>query len=128
MFVFIGFWDRVIKPWRNRALQPRWMVMGTLLISVWIFHCLVPSSLEERNLMGGIPALALFFVAGCTWVVDRNFVGHIKWDQQVTILTLVIAAIFVGMAFATPNPVFTGFGEVAQRLLASSTFDDSVML
>jgi len=132
ILIALGIWGKVMQPWLNHDVQPKWAVMAGLVASVWIFHCIVPSSLEERNLIVAVPALLLFFLAGCTWLVDQNIFGRlfggIRRDVQVTAITFVIAALFIGEAFATPKPIFSGFREVATVLLADPHFKKSVLL
>ena len=124
----LGFWDQIIKPWREKKVQPLWAAMGSLLIGVWAFHCVVPSSLEDRNLVAAIPALVLFFGAGCWWIVERHALGRISRMKKVAVLAFVIGTFFVGEVIATPKPVLLGFRPVAQWFLSKPEFEKSIVL
>ncbi len=130
--IAFGIWEKLIKPWPRHAVDPKWATMGGLLISVFILHILIPSSMEERNLIAAVPVLLMFFLAGCTWIVERKFfpksLQGIKGDVQVACITFVFAAVFIGEAFATPKPILSGFRDVTKSLLSDPRLKDSVFL
>lgn len=132
ILIACGIWSKVIKPWTKHEVEPKWAALCGLIGSVWIFHSLVPSSLEERNLFSAVPALLLFFLAGCMWLVDQHVVGRlfggIKRDVQVNTIIFAIAALFIGEAFATPNPILSGFRPFTKSLLADPNLENSVLL
>ena len=69
--VAVGFFARVIKPCVDQNAKGMWVAIGALLVSTWIFHCIIPTGLGERYMTVAVPALLMFLVAGLVWVAGQ---------------------------------------------------------
>ena len=128
VLVMIGFAARIIVPWRQRAVTAPWAAAGALLLSVLVFHSLVPASLESRFLLVAAPPLVLFAAAGIAWLVQRLSFGGLSVRRRAEALVLVVALLFVAETFAVPRNPQRGFVEAAQSLLAQPQLRNSALL
>ena len=63
--VLVGIYDRVVVPFRQRAVQSIWAAAAALLVAFWVFHALVPSAgAEERYVIAVVAPMLMFFTAG----------------------------------------------------------------
>lgn len=128
LLVAIGFAVRVIQPSLNRKAEGKWAAIGALLLSVWAFQCIVPSGLEARHLIPAVPALLMFLVAGVVWMADKLPLGQLSGKRKMAILSLSVALVFTVETFAIHKKAWYGFGTIAQRLLSTADFQNSVFL
>lgn len=128
LFIALGFFMRVIKPWRHGRVEGKWAAIGALPLSVWAFQCLIPSGLEARHLITAAPALLMFLVAGIAAAAGGLPLHRLSYGQRLGLLASAAAMLFVLEAFSIPRKSCHGFAEVAQRLLAAPAFRNSLFL
>jgi hypothetical protein len=126
--VLIGFVVSVARPWSEKRVEGRWAAVGALLVSVLMFHVVVPSSQEERYLITAVPALLMFLTAGIAWTADRLPLRRLATDRKVVGMTLAVMLVIGVQTFAIPKKAWHGFGDVAEQLLSTADFQSSVFL
>ncbi len=126
--VLIGFIVTVARPWSDKRVEARWAAVGALLVSVLMFHVVVPSGQEERYLVTAVPPLLMFLTAGIAWTADRLPLRRLANDQKVVGMTLAVMLVIAGETFAIPKKAWYGFGDVAEQLLSTTEFQRSVFL
>jgi 4-amino-4-deoxy-L-arabinose transferase-like glycosyltransferase len=125
----VGFLTRVVSPvLRGERLGGKWAAMAALVLSVYVFHSLVPASLDARHLIAAAPSLLLFAAAGFSWVRSRPLLGRLPARWKTPILALVFGAAFLGWTFTVVGGVHNGYSNVARDLLGRSEFRNSVFL
>jgi hypothetical protein len=128
LLVAIGFVMRVIRSHWDRGVEGKWAAVGALLLSVWLFQCVVPSGLAARHLITAAPALLMFLAAGIAAVADQLPLRRLTDERKVAILALAAALVFGARTFAIPKNSCYGFAEVAHQLLSTPDFQQSVFL
>jgi hypothetical protein len=128
IFVAIGFANKVIQPFRHKRTNGKWAAIGALPLSVLLFQCIVPSGLAARHLIVAAPALLMFLVAGVAWTADKLPLGRLSVKRKVAVLSLSIVLVFAVETFTIHKKAWYGFGTIAQRLLSTTDFQNSVFL
>jgi hypothetical protein len=128
LLVVTGFIVKFIQPFRHKETEGKWVAVGTLLLSVWIFHCIVPCGLEARHLIPAVPSLLMFLVAGVAWIANRLPLRQLTTERRMAVLGLIAAMVFAGETFAISKKAWYGFESVAERLLSTPDFQKSVFL
>jgi hypothetical protein len=126
--VLIGFVVTVARPWSEKRVEGRWAAVGALLVSVLMFHVVVPSSQEERHLITAVPVLLMFLTAGIAWTADRLPLGRLANNRKVVGMTLAVMLVIGRETFAIPKKAWHGFGDVAEQLLSTADLQRSVFL
>jgi hypothetical protein len=124
----VGVWGTLIAPWPRGAVSPMWASMGSLIISVWIFHCIVPAGIEPRKLMLALPALIAFAAAGCAMIADAWPARKSpRWLRAAVVGVVMLA--FGLWTFEIPAKRSFGFRDAATAIYGSRWApDDSAML
>lgn len=122
-----GIYGRVIKPAFENRMRPIWASAVALILSVWLFHVLVPApAAESRYLIAFIPPMVMFAVAGVDMlaaaVLANQPLGRRRW-----MAAALLAVAFGATAFSLHRKIYYGFIEVAERLEAPE-FKNSVIL
>jgi hypothetical protein len=120
---FAGLWAKFLAPLWKRRLDPFWAVMASYILSVWIFHGLVPTSIEVRKVYAAAPALLLFAGAGVDWltgVLPRS----IPLRARPILAPAALALAFAGVTFAIPYGYCPGFVRVTDFLLSKPELSD----
>jgi len=133
VLIAIGLATRVIKPFREKGVESRWAAAAAWILSVWAFHCVVPSGLDGRYLLPAVPALLMFLAAGFAWVAHRLPLSRIPTPAKVQVLAVVAALVFVienfvTVTFPVPMQVNYGFTGAVQAILSKPEFRNSVLL
>jgi hypothetical protein len=123
-----GFGARVLWPWRRRTLSGRWAAATALVLAMWAFHCMVPSSREPRHMVLALPGLMMFVAAGmdatARWAARGAPHPH-RWRAAVATGALLL---FLGDGFAVPPKRWSGFAAPLDRLLRPPSGAPSVTL
>lgn len=122
-----GVVDRVVRPLRNHDLSGRWAAMTALILSVCLFHSVVPAGYEGRYLVVTTPVQIMFLVAGVNWAA-RLLPSHLSLRMRLGVLTLALALVFATQTFEIPKKGERGFIRVAKHILAAQEFNNSVIL
>ncbi len=110
------------------VLRGKWAACAALVASVFLFHGVLPVSLEIRHLAPAFPALLMFVAAGLAWLGSRLPLRRLSDTRKRVLVIAVVSAIFVLQTYAIPVKSCYGYAEVAQRLLATADFRNSVFL
>jgi hypothetical protein len=112
-----GLWTKFLAPVWHRNVEPFWAVMASYILSVWVFHGIVPTSIEPRKVLTAAPALLLFSGAGVDWLVDV-LPRRIPLLQRQILGTAGVAIAFAAMTFEIPRGYCSGFVRTVDFLLA----------
>jgi hypothetical protein len=127
--VLVGIYDRVVVPFRHKAVQSTWAAAAALLPAFWVFHGLVPSaSAEERYVIAVVAPLLMFFTAGLAKIAALISTTQISYRIKASALAVLSALIFAGTSFGIPQKQSYGFSEVAQYITSRPEAPESVML
>lgn len=117
----IGVLAKVRTPGPNRCF---WAAMGALLISIPVFHLILPVGLEARHLIPAFPAVAMFVIAGFEAVRSSLRKRRRLPEAQATPVELAVGivllgtGIWIGHTLAPPDPKhWSGFGPIASAVL-----------
>ncbi|RMH04079.1 MAG: hypothetical protein D6704_11740 [Nitrospirae bacterium] len=124
----IGVGSRILQPAWKGTISGKWAVVGAWLVSMWVFHGTIPSSLEARNLVPALPALVMVAAVGCAWCLDRLTIKPSYRHRVIVGLLLLAIGFGVSEAMALPKPGVWGFGKVAELLLSTQKYARSVIL
>lgn len=123
----IGFLRCVIYPdSRYAGTHGTWSAVGALVISVALFHWVVPAGLEHRHLLTAVPALILLMAPGVAWVAQRLPLPLGNAPQRQLTVACLVLGVFVAETFYIPRQTSYGFGAVVQSLLAVPHWQKSV--
>ena len=120
---FAGLWTRFLAPLWLRQLEPFWAAMACYILSVWIFHGVVPTSIEPRKVFAASPALLLFAGAGVDWL-GSMLPRRIPLRLRPIVAPAAIALAFAGVTFAIPRAYCPGFVRVTDFLLSKPELSD----
>jgi hypothetical protein len=119
----VGFWTKVIVPFWNRRIENFWAVIAGYVGGVWLFHVLVPTSLEPRKVLMAVPALLLLAGAGIDSITEALPSGIGVQRRQ----ALVVAGVVLGfclLTFQIPRAYCSGFVRAVQFLRAKPELKD----
>jgi hypothetical protein len=125
----LGIYVTVIKPLlRGIQVDIFWACNAALVLSVLLFHCAVPTSVEPRKLFMSLPSLLMFGAAGVNGLMhclrERGAVIHGLACACLLLFGTITAVTFVRHASAThPN-----MGYVAQQVHAMPRLDNTAIL
>ena len=126
-----GIWLRVIRPASFGRVKPFDAVMFALLISIWVFHAVVPAGVEPRKMVNALPAVILFALAGGQWIAKRiSLVRALKltpaWSSP--LLAGFVALLFTVQTFAIPREQHYGFTEAGRYIEQRPDLNNAVIL
>jgi len=125
----LGIYERVIRPWRAKAVQPLWAVSAALTLAPVVFHSLYPlPGAEIRYCLSSIPPLLMFFAAGVVWVAERAPFPGLAPRARTAVLLALAAAVFAWQSFVIPQKPSQGLREVAELVLARPQLRHKVLL
>lgn len=126
-FALAGFYDRIIRPWKQNLVDPKWAAAAALVFSVLVFHCIIPAaSPERRYLIALIPPMLMFVVAGASLLARRlTVLSDLSWRRAA--VSAAVVAVFFATAFHIPKKTYHGYDEVA-ALLQRPEHRNSVIL
>lgn len=120
---FAGLWTKFLAPMWNRRLEPFWAVMASYILSVWVFHGMVPTSIEPRKVFAAAPALLLFSGAGVDWLTSV-LPRRVPMFARPVLAPAAIALAFASVTFAIPRGYCPGFVRVTDFLLSKPEWSD----
>ena len=118
-----GFWEKFLVPVWKRRLEPFWAVMAAYILSVWIFHGAVPTSIEPRKMFAAAPAMLLLAGAGVDWLTGV-LPRRIPLPRRRILVPAAIGLAFAGVTFAIPRGYCRGFVRAVDFLLAKPEWSD----
>jgi hypothetical protein len=119
----VGVWTKVIVPFWNRSIENFWAVMAGYIGGVWLFHVMVPTSLEPRKILMAVPALLLFAGAGIDSIAEALPAG-IGLQKRQALVGAGIALGFLLLTFQIPRAYCSGFVRAVQFLRAKPELND----
>jgi hypothetical protein len=93
-----------------------WASMGAVGLSVFVFHIVMPHSMDGRYLLAGIAPLMVFLVPGARRVADTPPLAKIAPRWRLPLVLSCALAIFFGFSFQVPQMPRFGFREAAAWL------------
>jgi hypothetical protein len=128
-FALVGFYDRVIRPFRSRKVEGRWAAAAAMVAAFWIFHALTPSAAAEtRYTVAVVAPILMFFVAGVAWVAALVPPRRLPFPVRAGVLALGAACVFAATTFTIPRKLSYGFSELAGDLVHRPDLRDTVWL
>ncbi len=109
--VAAGFFARVLKPLGHQGAKGIWAAIGALLVSTWIFHCIIPTGLAERYMTVAVPALIVFLIAGLVWLASQLPLHHLSARGKEGILAFAVALVFIVETFSIPKKAWSGLAD-----------------
>ncbi len=122
----LGIYITVIRPLlRGLQVDIFWACNAAVVLSVLLFHCLVPTSVEPRKLFMSLPSLVIFGAAGA-----NGLMGRFRKGGALTHGLACALFGFVAVFTCVPQPADThsNMGPVAQDVLARARLDRTAIL
>ncbi len=94
--------------------------LGALLLSIVVFHMLVPTGFEARHLIPAIPALIYFAWIGADYIATQMASPRLPVTNASAIVFGFIGIVFLATVFRVPHKGYAGFRSVADSLIQSS--------
>jgi hypothetical protein len=114
IFALIGAWGTIIRVKPRTEITPSWAALAGLATAIFILHCVLPVSIENRYMVPLVPSIVLFSAAGVEQtahlVSGRMPIGVVRGG-----LTLTIIAAFCVGRFALPLQLRNGGYEELVR-------------
>jgi hypothetical protein len=101
---------------RRTGMDTFWAVMSAYVLSAWLFHAIVPTSIEPRKLFTLLPALLLFAGAGIQYVLERW--PSMRHGSRAAALATALCVAFVVTTVRIHREYCTAMGRVADFLLS----------
>lgn len=105
-----------------------WAALSALLVSVVLFHMVVPCGYEARHLIPALPAIVIFAVAGADWLAAKLICRGLQPRFAITLVFGVATLAFLAETFQIPQKGYQGFGTVAAALLQNPDAKQSIFL
>jgi hypothetical protein len=122
-----GVAPKLISALRRGGINGRWAALISVVLSVLVLHCFVPSGLNDRYLIAAIPAILLLALAGGLTLIAvlwrRNPTPRLTDAVSLVLLTLVLATVFY-----IPRKQSYGFREAAAFLEQNPVYRNQVIL
>lgn len=128
IFLLAGIWNAVAKPlWRGRV-QAADASQFALIVSVWVFHSLVPAGVEDRKLALAVPAMIWFVVGGGRFLADLLPRSANIYPRRYALVAGVGAAAFFITTFTVPKLRQYGFVDAARFLTQRDDLRNATVL
>ncbi len=122
-----GLAPKLLRALRFGGINGRWASLISVVLSVLVLHCFVPSGLNDRYLIAAIPAILLLAFAGgltlITVLSRRKPTPRVADTVSLVLLTLVFATVFY-----IPRKQSYGFREAAAYLEQARLYRNQVIL
>jgi len=107
------------RPWTRtpRPTSGKWAAAAALVVAVWAFHCVVPSSREPRHMVLALPAFMMFVGAGLAAAARRLSRGAAHPRGWAVAVLGGAALLFLAHGFAIPAKSWSGFAAPVDVLL-----------
>ncbi len=127
-FLLAGIGALVLLPfWRGRV-SAAGAGQFALLVSVWVFHSLVPAGVEDRKLVIAVPAMILLLLAGARYLADLLPRTSFLYGRRYALAAAVCAVSFLLTSFSIPKVPRYGFIDAARFLTSRSDFKNTTIL
>ncbi len=123
-----GIYGRIVRPFFRNAVTSIDAVMCGLIVSVWVFHSLVPAGVEDRKLIIAVPAMIYFAVAGTMQIAGSIPVKQPWQAWRLPVLSSILAACFLLQTFYIPRVDHYGFDKAAEFIAAHPSLENSRIL
>jgi len=131
-FVLAGIYDRVIRPFRARAVEGIWAAAAAMLVAFWAFHAAVPfvasPGAEARYSIAVVAPLLMFFAAGVARIAAWLPLGRVPFAAKAAGLALIATGIFAVTGFEIPQKRAYGYAEAAEALVSRPNSRDAVVM
>ena len=122
-----GLAPKLLRALRFGGINGRWASLISVVLSVLVLHCFVPSGLNDRYLIAAIPAILLLAFAGgltlITVLSRRKPTPRVADTVSLVLLTLVFATVFY-----IPRKQSYGFRQAAAYLEQARLYRNQVIL
>ena len=110
----------IVVRFRKGTLSGRTAVFLAGLVSLLIFHSIIPAGLEDRHLVPALP-LALYFVVAGASAVAALLAKKVQNIQASAVITMgIVILAFALETFAIPQKGYSGFRPAARMTLEKS--------
>jgi hypothetical protein len=123
-----GIFVRVLRPLYQRRLDPVWACFAALILSVWMFHSVIPQEQDARYTIPAVGALAAFLIAGVSWCAERCAEKFGSLRIRRVLLLAMTSVMFAGTGFRVWPKCQYGYREVVRHMLATATLPKPVVL
>jgi hypothetical protein len=118
VLILIGLFAKLIKSVKEGTLKELWPVAGAWLMSVLVFHSVIPGTHDDRHLLSAFPAILMFVAAGVAWLATNVKVPMLNVQQRVYLFGVIALVAFAVQTFAIQKKVNNGFGTVAKDIVS----------
>ena len=128
----VGIWSRVAAPFRTKTVQPLFASLFGLIISMWVFHSVVPAGVEGRKMVNALPAIILFALAGgqtAGEIVSQKLSGgklRLPWAHGIIAFASIL--LFAAETFQVPKEEHFGYTELSSYIESRPELRNSVIL
>jgi hypothetical protein len=115
----IGVGSKLVMPFKNPSQpeNPIWATCAAMIFATYVFHSIVPASIDARYMLPTLPGLLLFSAAGIQWTSDRLAAKRASLPASFALYILIIAAF--GMANFNVQVIENGGYSGAVEKIAS---------
>jgi hypothetical protein len=125
----VGVYITVIKPLlKGIQVDIFWACNVSVILSVLLFHCIVPTSVEPRKLFLSLPSLLLFAAAGVNDLMCRLRKRTALTHGMACACLLLFGIITVFTCVPQASDTHSNMGHVAQQILALPQLDSTAIL
>jgi hypothetical protein len=117
VMAFIGVGVHLVMPSLRSGAQGRWSALGGLACSVVLIQCLIPCGLESRHLIPVASSIAVFTALGVAQAAQALTRFGILERSKFAVCLFLALLLVTWEGSATPKKSWSGFGEVAGKLL-----------
>jgi|GEM_PF-375438 len=104
------------------------VAMVSLMISVYVFHCVVPAGMDTRYMILGLPGLFVFLPPGVSAICGFLRAHRFTWISRPPVAAGIIGLFFLGQTFVVPAENSFGFTEAAAWLRSQAELRNAVVL
>jgi len=130
--VLVGIYDRIIRPFRARAVEGIWATAAAALVAFWAFHAAVPfvtsPGPEARYSIAVVAPLLMFLAAGVARVAAWLPLGRLPFAARAAGVALIATGVFAATGFQTPRKRAYGYAEAAEALVSRPNSRDAVVM
>ncbi len=128
----LGIWTKVVVPFRSKKVQPLFAVMFALIVSIWVFHSVVPAGVEGRKMINALPAFILFALAGGEslgrFVSQKATGGRIPLFRAYAGVAASAVLLFAAQTFSIPKEEHYGYTELSSYIENRPELRNAVIL
>lgn len=128
VFLLVGIGILIVRPLTKSFVSPPAAAQFALLVSVWIFHSIVPAGVEDRKLVLAVPSMVLLAFAGARYLADLLPSGNPFRKSRYLLVGAVGVGAFFVTTFTVPKLPHYGFIEAARFLTAREDLQNATVL